>query len=401
MSYRAALTNPPFVRMLGAHGFGTLAQLQLTMAVSVYALERTGSGLWVAVALSLSFAPYVLFSTTAGLLADRYARSAVLRWSLMLRLGTATLATVGLWWRWPPAVVVVFAALTAVIATPSYPALAAATPQLVPEAQLPAANGLATGIENAAWVAGPGLLGLVLLAGAPVAGGGVAAVFCFVVAVGSLGRTATPVPAVAADGQAGSFFAGMAEVRDNPRMRAVLLLAILDNALYGYMVVAIVLAGALRNGPEGVGWLNAAFAVGAFLSLALAANLRTDHGVRRILHFLVGFGVSAVGLAVATRLPVAVVAVLFAGMFTVIAEIAAVTELQRLAPDAAAARIFGLYDTLAVGVIAIMTALAGWLSDLIGVSAGLVVVAAVIVMLSAVVVRGQGGHPRRDRPSTG
>lgn len=34
-SYRAALTNPPFARMLGAHGLGTLAQLQLTMAVSV------------------------------------------------------------------------------------------------------------------------------------------------------------------------------------------------------------------------------------------------------------------------------------------------------------------------------------------------------------------------------
>lgn len=67
---------------------------------------------------------------------------------------------------------------------------------------------------------------------------------------------------------------------------------------------------------------------------------------------------------------VAIVAVLLAGMFTVIAKIAAVTELQRLASDAAAARIFGLYDTLAVGVIAVMTAMAGWLSDVVGVSAG-------------------------------
>ncbi|MEI2785847.1 MAG: MFS transporter [Candidatus Nanopelagicales bacterium] len=394
MSYRAALTNPPFARMLGAHGLGTLAQLQLTMAVSVYALERTGSGVWVAVALSLSFAPYVLFSTTAGLLADRYARSAVLRWSLLLRLATATLVTAGLWWQWAPVVVVVFAAMTAVIATPSYPALAAATPQLVPQAQLPAANGLATGIENAAWVAGPGLLGLVLLAGAPVAGGGLAAVLCFVVAVVCLGGTATPVPVRGADGQADGFFAGLAEVRAHPRMRAVLLLAILDNALYGYMVVAIVLAGDLRNGPKGVGWLNSAFAVGAFLSLALAANLPTDHGVRRILAFLVGFGISAVGLAFAALLPVAIVAVLLAGMFTVIAEIAAVTELQRLASDAAAARIFGLYDTLAVGVIAVMTAMAGWLSDVVGVSAGLALVATVIATLSALVARGQRGQPR-------
>ena len=62
-------------------------------------------------------------------------------------------------------VLVLAAALAAVLATPSYPALAAATPECVADDELPAANALVTGVENAGWIAGPGLLGLVMLAG--------------------------------------------------------------------------------------------------------------------------------------------------------------------------------------------------------------------------------------------
>lgn len=97
-------------------------------------------------------------------------------------------------------------------------------------------------------------------------------------------------------------------------MRAVLLLAILDNALYGYMVVAIVLAGDLRNEP---GSRLAELGLrGGGLPESGAGQRPADHGVRRILAFLVGFGISAVGLAFAALLPVAIVAVLLAGMYT-------------------------------------------------------------------------------------
>lgn len=387
MSYRQALTHAAFVRMLAAHGIGTLAQLQLTMAVGVYALERTTSGLWLAIAMSLSFAPYIAFSTTAGLLADRYRRSTVLRWSLVARMGTGTLVAWGLWQQWPVAVVVALAALTATLATPSYPALAAATPQLVADEDLSAANGLATGIENAAWVAGPGLLGLVLLTGAPIAGGGLASVVCFALAAVSLGRTATPRAQGAAEVEDQGFLGGVREVRGNPRIRVLLGLAIVNNALYGFVTVAIVLiGGSLLVGAEGIGWLNAAFAVGAFLSMALAANLRADHGVRRVLMFTGGFIVSGLALVLARSLPMAVVAVLFAGLFTVIAEVAAVTGIQRVVADETAARVFGLYDTLAVGAIGVGTVLAGWISDEVGVRFGLLLACAVSVALCSITV---------------
>ena len=71
----------------------------------------------------------------------------------------------GLLLQWSVPLLVLLAAAAAVLATPSYPALAAATVQCVPDGPLPAANALVTGVENATWIAGPGVLGLILLAG--------------------------------------------------------------------------------------------------------------------------------------------------------------------------------------------------------------------------------------------
>ena len=78
--------------------------------------------------------------------ADRHRRSSVLRWSISARIVTGSLTTAGLILDCPVPLVILLAALTAVVATPSYPALAAATPQVISDQDLPAANSLATGV---------------------------------------------------------------------------------------------------------------------------------------------------------------------------------------------------------------------------------------------------------------
>jgi hypothetical protein len=59
------------------------------------------------------------------------------------------------------------------------------------------------------------------------------------------------------------------------RISAALALAIVDNFLYGYLVVAIVLLGerTFGAGDRGVGWLNTAFALGAFASMLVTPRL--------------------------------------------------------------------------------------------------------------------------------
>ena len=155
-TFRSVLRYRRLRRLLIAHVAGTVAQQVLTLAVGLYVLERTSSGLWVSVTVALAFAPYALLSGYAGTLADRCSRSAVLAWSGLIRVGCAGVLTVALALDWALPIVVLVAAIAAVAATPSYPALAAATPQCVPDSGLPAANALVTGLENVGWIAGPG-----------------------------------------------------------------------------------------------------------------------------------------------------------------------------------------------------------------------------------------------------
>ena len=126
--HRQVLAVQPFHRLLGAHALATLGQLQLTMAVAGDAQARTSSGLWLSVAVALGFAPYVLFSYAAGVLADRRSRSAVLRASIGARIGTGGVTAAAVLAGAPVPLVITLAAVTAIAATPSYPALAAVTP---------------------------------------------------------------------------------------------------------------------------------------------------------------------------------------------------------------------------------------------------------------------------------
>jgi MFS family permease len=158
-TFRSALRVRDFRLLLAGHGVGTIAQLALTLAVGIEVLDRTSSGGWVSVTVALGFAPYVIVSGYAGLLADRWSRSAVLTWSFVTRAGCTGVLAAGLLLQWSVPILVLLAAVTAVLATPSYPALAAATVQCVPDEPLPAANALVTGVENATWIAGPGVFG--------------------------------------------------------------------------------------------------------------------------------------------------------------------------------------------------------------------------------------------------
>ena len=164
-TFRSALASADFRRLLVSQALATTAAFMLAMAVGVETLARTGSGLLVSITVSLSFLPYVLVSGLAGVVADRHSRSRVLAWSAALRAVCAGAIALGVASSGPVAVLVVLAAVAAVLGTVSYPALAAATPGLVPDAQLPPANALVTAVENAAWIGGPGAMGLVLLAG--------------------------------------------------------------------------------------------------------------------------------------------------------------------------------------------------------------------------------------------
>lgn len=390
--FRSALASRAFRRLCLAHGVATVGQLVLTLAVGVHVLVETRSGVWVSVTVALAFAPYVVCSGLAGVLADRRSRSAVLAGAAWVRAALALGLVIGTAAGWPVAVMVGATALVAVASTPSFPSLAAATPECVPDRDLPPANALVTCVENVTWIGGPGVFGLLVLAGAGTAGTVLVAAVLFVVAgtVAApvrLHRPVRPQPT----SWLGDLVAGMVAVARRPEIRRPMSLAVLDNLLYGYLVVAIVLlADAAPEGDSSLGLLNATLTAGALASMLVVNRFtRGDRTTAVLVVALLGFCATLVvlGTVGATALGVALVAV--AGGTTLVAEVAAVTLLQRATDSGTLARVFGIYDQLNVGAIALGSLLAGPLSAVAGPRGGLVAVAGLGSVLMLPVLVGQ------------
>jgi MFS family permease len=189
--------------------------------------------------------------------------------------------------------------------------------------------------------------------------------------------------------------AGVEHVARRDAVRAPMLLAVLDNLLYGYLVVALVLlADDAGAGAGRLGLLNAALAAGALGAMLVVGRLAAGPGAPRVLvlslHLfalcvaaLGALGSAAGALPAVTGLLVAGLLVATAGVTTLVAEVTAVTLLQRAAEEHVLARVFGVYDQLNVGAIALGSFLAGPLAALIGPGAATTLFAVVCALLAA------------------
>jgi hypothetical protein len=168
-------------------------------------------------------------------------------------------------------------------------------------------------------------------------------------------------------------------------------LAVLDNFLYGYLVVAIVLlADAAPEGGSPLGLLNATLTAGALASMLLVNRITRGDRTPAVLNVtLLGFCATLAVLGTVGVTPLGVALVAVAGGTTLVAEVAAVTLLQRGTDNRTLARVFGIYDQLNVGAIALGSLLAGPLSAVAGPRGGLVAVAGLGIVLTLPVLAGQ------------
>ena len=402
-TFRSALHHRDFRLLLLGHGVGTIAQLMMTLAVGIEALNRTSSSLWVSVTVALGFVPYVVFSGYAGVLADRWSRSVVLVVSFAARAVCAAVLAAGLLLGWQVPMLIVVTAIAAVLATPSYPALAAATPECVADEQLPPANALVTGVENAAWIAGPGAFGVVVLAGYGPTIATACSTALFAVAAMLAARVSLPRPpgGSAGAGLLAELVTGLRVVATQARVRRPMTVAVIDNFLYGYLVVALVLlAERGLGGSDAVGPLNAGLSGGALAAMAAVNRLASHRRPALVLFAVMAvFAVAIALLGLSGSLPPAVAFVTVAGAATLIAEVIAVTLLQRAAPDDVVARVFGVYDQLNVGAIAVGSLIAGPLADRLGAGTAIVTVAVGCLAASSIATARMRGRQRPARHS--
>lgn len=389
-----ALRRPDFARLAASHGLATLAQLMATLALGVEVLHRTGSGAWVSVTVALGFAPYALLSGLGGVVADRFPRGRVLAVSAGLRAVLVTGLVAGIATHAPVWLLVALSALVAVAATPAYPALAAATPQCVADDELPAANALVTCVENVTWIAGPGVYGVLLLLGLDATTQTATAAVLLGVATLLAARARTPRPFAPTQRGWDEVLVGLRLVARDPAVRRPMALAVVDNLLYGYLVVAVVLLVEDSADPtQWLGRLNTALTLGAVAAMTVVARLAAGERVRRTLHVSLALFAGCVLLVGAVGPgPLALVLVLACGASTLVAEVAAVTLLQRAAGEQVLARLFGVYDQLNVGAIAVGSAIAAPVAGWLGPGAAMGGLALACVTVQAAVATGLVGR---------
>jgi MFS family permease len=241
------------------------------------------------------------------------------------------------------------------LSSPVRPATGALVPDVVPEADLVAANSLFAILENVVIVVGPAIGGLLLLAGSPASAMGINAGSYLVAAalyVQIHARSRGGAGEAEDEGRLAQWSAGL---RTIARTRAALFLAVflgLAAAIYGASIVVYApLSAQFGTGPEGYTYLLAASALGSVLAAFLAERLSTH---TRLAPMLVGaIIVEAVPYGLSNYVHDAWVGAALqavSGAGVVVVDVLAITALQRDLPRASLGR--ALAATGAVGLAA-------------------------------------------------
>jgi MFS family permease len=344
--------------MLGGYAYN------VSLAVVAY---HAGGATDVGLVLAVRMAAAAVASPLLAQLADRYPRPRVMASSdgaaAIITLGMALLVETGA----PALAVFALAVLNSIAGTAFRPAQAALMPALAgtPE-ELTASNAVSGTIESTGLFAGPGIGGLILVVAGSGAVFGVCVVAYALSAVLSLSvREPSREPGQAGEAPESAphtgILAGFRLIGSSPSLLAITLTYAAQALAAGALGVFIVVLAlkVLGMGPPGVGYLDSAFGVGGIVGGIAGAALA---GTRRLaVAFAAGVMLWGIGLAVAgatTAVALAVVLMAGIGVGNTVVDVAAVTLLQRSAPDEVLGRVFGVLESVLLGAISAGSALA-------------------------------------------
>ena len=366
-SFRAVFGNPDLRRVeLAFVGYNT-AELGTWIAILVFAYEAGGAAAAGAIGV-VQLIPATIFAPFASVLGDRYRRERVLLAGYLAQALAMGMTATALWGGAPDLVVYALAALTATTVTLTRPAQASLLPSLArtPE-ELTAANAAAGWIESLSWFVGPAVTGVLLAVWGPGAVfAAMSAALLFSTLLSARIEAHSAPPARAPEGSPlGDLLGGFRTLAHEPRPRLVVLLMGATFVMEGALdVMLVVLAFKMLGiGSAGVGFLNAAFGVGALLTPALLGGAASW-----------GTALVAVGI-----FPIRALAPVFVGVAGVgrpLIDVAGLTLLQRIVPDRVLSRVFGVLEGFRMAGLAIGLSVAPILFALLGQRATFVVAGA-------------------------
>ena len=289
---RAALRYPDFRCLLSALAVSQVGDWLYNLALVVLVYDRTHSAVWAGLTTAARVVPVVVLGPVGGVLADRFDRRRIMiicdlaRVALMLLL--AAVAAAGL----PIALAPLIAAAATAAAAPYMPCVAAVTPRVVDDADLPGANAARSAVSGASIILGPALGGVLLFLGSPAAAFaanaltfGLSALAVLAIKDRGVFATRRSAPGQVADSPAGLFSAGLfrgmfgelaegaAALRQHPAALRLIGADIMCSFLYGTQTVLLLLVARQTGlGAQGYGYLFAAIGAGGLAGTALAGR---------------------------------------------------------------------------------------------------------------------------------
>jgi MFS family permease len=364
-AFEAVFRNSNLRRLQLAWAGSNIGHWAYAVAVSVFAYEADGADA-VGLVWLVRMLPAAFLSPFTAMLADRFRREWVMLASDLVRVALIAAAAACVWLDAPPAAVYAIAACVSVASTPFRAAQAALIPSIArTPSELTAANVAASSIESVGFFAGPALAGILLAFTSPATVFVVTALLLlwsafFVSRIEAPRAAPAPVPSERAS-VVSEALAGFRTIGASPPLRVLITLLTATTLVVGALEVLTVVAAIelLDMGESGVGWLSAAFGVGALIGAVGAAGLV---GLRRLsIPFLVGvllWGVPVALIGVIAEPVAAVILLGLVGVGNTLVDVAGFTLIQRAVRDEVLARVFGVLQFLwlsSIGIGAIVT----------------------------------------------
>jgi len=327
----------------------TIAQMAMIIVIGwqVYDLARETMGLKEA-ALRLGliglvqFAPLFILTLVTGWTADRVDRRWIARAAVALELACALALA---WYAWRGtttfAALYTVAALLGVARAFAGPALGALAPNLVPRKILPNAIALSSIAWQSGAIAGPALGGY-LYAWAPVAPYAASALLFGAALIGLLAiDPVARAETMATRNPWAQMVEGLRYVRHNRLVLGAISLDLFAVLLGGATAMLPAFArDVLHAGPEGLGHLRAAPAVGATLTAAFFAvmPLKTHVGVKMLVAVGI-FGGATIIFGVSRSMPLSLVCLALLGAADMFSVYVRQSLIQLYTPDAMRGRV--------------------------------------------------------------
>jgi MFS family permease len=335
------LRQPSFLKFIVSRVFSALSFQGVAIALGWLVYDKTHNAFDLGYIGLCQFLPMAVLTFVVGHVADRFDRRRIGFVCQVIDAAAVAFLGLGQMMGWL-SVPLIFAAVLVLGAAQAFerPTMAALLPAIVPTAALQRAIATSTSFQQAAFVLGPALGGLLYGVAAPVPFVVAAVLFAgaslSVIAIEKLARIEKREPVTLK-----SVFAGVAFIWGRPVMLGTISLDLFAVLLGGATALLPIYArDILHAGPLSLGFLRAAPAVGAVVMSVVLARRPLQRGVGRTMLIAVAiFGVGTLVFAVSTNMALSIAALIVLGAADTVSVVVRSSLVQLLTPDAMRGRV--------------------------------------------------------------